>query len=144
MESGPESQRLGRMVLSFRVLRNWSQERLAAAMSELGHSWSQNTVFRIENGQRDIRWDEAVGLAALLEFNLGDAVVDLQRYGARLLELVKLIEEKQGDIKDLIAEGDDISAAIHRWGDPLTSHERAVYQDVLKRARRHGIGKGQR
>lgn len=46
-----------------RLLRRWSQERLAEIMAEIGHSWTQATVSDIESGGRRISIDELAGLA---------------------------------------------------------------------------------
>jgi transcriptional regulator with XRE-family HTH domain len=59
-------ERLGRNVRLLRERAAVSQRQLAEAMAERGHSWHQQTVGRVEDGARPVRFAEAEDLAAIL------------------------------------------------------------------------------
>lgn len=68
-----------------------SQQRVADAMRDLGHKWSQATVWSVERGDRPLRVTEAEDLAAFLRV----ALIDLLGYEASSGEAedrVKLLE----------------------------------------------------
>jgi transcriptional regulator with XRE-family HTH domain len=52
-----------------------TQERLAAEMRDRGFRWSQNTVWKVERGERPLRLSEATAAASIL----GRSVFDLER-----------------------------------------------------------------
>jgi transcriptional regulator with XRE-family HTH domain len=58
--------RLARQFRAARLDSGLSQARLAALMSDLGYAMVQQTINRIESGERDVTIDEAVALAGLL------------------------------------------------------------------------------
>jgi transcriptional regulator with XRE-family HTH domain len=74
MASSAEQQ-LGRRLQRFRAERDWSQERLADAMTAAGIPWNQQTVTRTETARRPIRINEAATLARVLGVPLA-ALVD--------------------------------------------------------------------
>jgi DNA-binding XRE family transcriptional regulator len=61
---------IGDRVRELRTLRGLSQEALASAMSKAGLTWHQATVYKIEIGNRALRYDEAITLAELLNVDL--------------------------------------------------------------------------
>lgn len=63
-------QRIAANVRSLRERKGISQSVLAAAMSERGIPWHQQTVGRIESGQQQLRAAELVELAAVLKTSL--------------------------------------------------------------------------
>lgn len=64
--SPSEAFRLQMPVMRDRKQPRWSQEALAAAVSELGEPMHQATVAKIESGTRGISLDDAMGIAAAL------------------------------------------------------------------------------
>jgi transcriptional regulator with XRE-family HTH domain len=117
-----ESQRLGLLIRAKREAKGWSQERLASEMAARGFPWRQSTLTRIENGQRNILWDEAIAVALLLGFNLGEAepaAFDLQRAEVHY-------EELQSELQHAIEERDRAEEnakrardAYRSWGEML-------------------------
>ena len=63
-------QRLAANMRALRERKDMSQAALAAAMSERGIPWHQQTVGRIEAGQQQVRFAEAVELAEVLKTSL--------------------------------------------------------------------------
>lgn len=63
---GPEAM-LARRLRQLRLARGMSQQDVADHMRDLGHSWYQTTVAKIEKGGRPIRLNEAALLAALFD-----------------------------------------------------------------------------
>lgn len=57
---------LGQNLRRLRTRMDWSQSRLARAMTGRGHPWRQSTVSAIETGRRGIAIEEADVLATLL------------------------------------------------------------------------------
>lgn len=53
-----------------REQKGWPQGRIAETMSALGWPWHQQTVARVEHGDRMVRLGEAVALAAILGIDL--------------------------------------------------------------------------
>jgi transcriptional regulator with XRE-family HTH domain len=60
-------ERLAANVRLLRERRGMSQRQLAEAMAERGHPWHQQTVGRVEEGNRPVRFAEAEDLAAILQ-----------------------------------------------------------------------------
>lgn len=64
-----------RFAANLRILRErrrMSQEKLAQEMVARGWPWRQQTVTKIENGQRMVRFGEATALASSLDVSLND------------------------------------------------------------------------
>lgn len=57
---------LGQKLRRLRTRMDWSQSRLARAMTDHGHPWRQSTVSAIETDRRGITIEEADALATLL------------------------------------------------------------------------------
>jgi hypothetical protein len=57
---------VSRNVAAERTRQKTEQKDLAAAMSTLGHDWTQRTVAEVEGGRRRVSLDELVGLALAL------------------------------------------------------------------------------
>jgi transcriptional regulator with XRE-family HTH domain len=78
-----------RLAANLRILREGrgiSQARLAQEMLAWDWPWRQQTVTRVENGQRMIRLGEAIALASILGVSLGY----LTRPGSEALEAEKV------------------------------------------------------
>ncbi len=82
---------LGQNLRRLRTRMDWSQSRLARAMTDHGHPWRQSTVSAVETGRRGITIEEADALAALLHDSpyrgvFPDNIQDLVRRINRLLD----------------------------------------------------------
>ena len=78
-----------RFAANLRILRERqgvSQVKLAQEMAARGWPWRQQTVTRLENGQRMIRFGEAIALASILGVSLGY----LTRAGSEAIEVEKI------------------------------------------------------
>ena len=62
-----------------------SQQALGDAMRELGHKWSQATVWSVEKGERPLRFAEAADLAAQLDVRMDDLYSEVGALEAALL-----------------------------------------------------------
>lgn len=82
---------LGQNLRRLRTRMDWSQSRLARAMTDHGHPWRQSTVSAVETGRRGITIEEADALAALLHDSpyrgvFPDNIQDLVRRINRILD----------------------------------------------------------
>lgn len=82
---------LGQNLRRLRTRMDWSQARLARAMTDHGHPWRQSTVSAIETGRRGIAIEEADALATLLHDSpyrgvFPDNIQDLVRRISRHLD----------------------------------------------------------
>jgi transcriptional regulator with XRE-family HTH domain len=57
---------------AYRLIRELTQEQLAARMSQLGHEWTAGIVGFVERGDRTLSVDELIGLAVALETGVAD------------------------------------------------------------------------
>jgi transcriptional regulator with XRE-family HTH domain len=64
-------QATGARVLEHRHAGRWSQKGLADEMTARGFAWHQNTVFRVERGERRVTLEEAGVLAEIFSVELG-------------------------------------------------------------------------
>lgn len=79
---GHETDRmLGGAVRSLRAQHRVSQAVVAELMRGNGHQWYQNTVVRVERGERTLAVSEAIDLAAIYGVSLDELVV--MAYGRR-------------------------------------------------------------
>lgn len=65
-------QRIADNLKAIRADNKLSQEKLAAAMTERGYSWHQATVYKVEQGERQVQLGEADALANILGVPLSD------------------------------------------------------------------------
>lgn len=82
---------LGQKLHRLRTRMDWSQSRLARAMTDRGHPWRQSTVSAVETGRRGIAIEEADALATLLHDSpyrgvFPDNIQDLVRRVSRYLD----------------------------------------------------------
>jgi transcriptional regulator with XRE-family HTH domain len=78
-----------RFAANLRILRErrrMSQEKLAQEMLARGWPWRQQTVTKIENGQRMVRFGEAIALASIL----GESLDHFTRPGSEAIEVEKI------------------------------------------------------
>jgi ribosome-binding protein aMBF1 (putative translation factor) len=114
--TGRASRYLGLLVRLRRSVVGWSQEKLAQEMSERleGVRWYQSTVNRIETGGRTVTWDEAVVLAAVLDFDLTEATPEAgeRRAAAAILRHRAEMETAIADYQERW------TAFVNEYGEP--------------------------
>lgn len=69
---GRPSDALTANVRSYRLLRDLTQDGLAARMNRLSHGWGRSTVSAVEARARNVTVDELFGLALSLGVSIGD------------------------------------------------------------------------
>ena len=106
----PADQRFGANLRTLRERKGLSQSALAAAMTERGHLWHQQTVGRVEASRQSVRFAETEALASILRtsldrFTWGSAEANAtefvysagarlaQRYGLAVDAVTRLIAE---------------------------------------------------
>jgi transcriptional regulator with XRE-family HTH domain len=70
-DHGRPSSVLALNIRGYRILRDMTQDLLAAKMTVLGHGWSRSIVSAIESGRRGVTIDEVFGLAILFGVTIG-------------------------------------------------------------------------
>lgn len=68
---GRPSDALAANLRAYRLLRQLTQDGLAARMTELGHGWGRSTVSAVEGTTRNVTVDEMFGLALSLGVAIG-------------------------------------------------------------------------
>lgn len=67
LDDGPVSQYFAINLLRAREERGWTQEQLAARVRDAGVPCSQTTIWKLEQGQREVKLTEAVAIGRALE-----------------------------------------------------------------------------
>jgi transcriptional regulator with XRE-family HTH domain len=93
----------GRKLNSLRTEHGWSQAEVARRMDAYGYSWHQTTVGRIEGGQRPLRLNEVVHVAAMFGVNPIQFLVPNVR-PAGLAEDIKASEEGREAVLEQLKE----------------------------------------
>jgi transcriptional regulator with XRE-family HTH domain len=68
---GRPSDALAANLRAYRLLRNLTQDGLAARMTHVGHGWGRSTVSAVEGRTRNVTVDEMFGLALSLGVTIG-------------------------------------------------------------------------
>lgn len=120
---------IGRAVRHYRDNAELTQTQLARKMQEHAHNWYQVTVARTEAGQRPLRLDEALTLAAILDV----AVEDLYQQPSEVDEYDLLAAELAGSeelLRQLQYELDvsrrHEALVEQRWMDARARYESAL------------------
>jgi transcriptional regulator with XRE-family HTH domain len=71
-ELGRPSDALAANLRAYRLLRQLTQDALAARMTHLGHGWGRSTVSAVESRTRNVTVDELFGLALSLGVMIGE------------------------------------------------------------------------
>jgi transcriptional regulator with XRE-family HTH domain len=88
-------------MLQLRKACGWTQTDLAKRMKQAGFPFHQQTVAKIENGERPVRLSESVALAGILGADLAlmlgqsPSELDFVHYQARIAELEMRISSAQ-------------------------------------------------
>jgi transcriptional regulator with XRE-family HTH domain len=121
----------GRKLGSLRNERGWSQAEVATHMKAYGYSWVQSTVGRIEAGQRPLRLNEVVHVAALfgvspIEFLVPNTTPD------NLQQDIKASEEGRAHVA---AQLEEAKAAVDQHAGAVENYQRLARE--LERADMH-------
>jgi hypothetical protein len=103
------SRRLGALVRERREDLGLSQGALITAMEPYGFGWYQSTLTRLESGTRMVTFDEAVALAAVLDFDLNEAggIGPMKARRRELQERLKEAEAQAVQLRREVAEADE-------------------------------------
>lgn len=97
-----------------RLRGNHSQNRVAQAMRDRGHKWSQATVWSVEKGERPLRLTEAEDLAAFLRCDVKDILTS----GGHAANEVRLLADASIDkLRTVTVALDDALPAALRVRD---------------------------
>jgi transcriptional regulator with XRE-family HTH domain len=107
----------GRLLASLRKERGWSQAEVARRMRPYGYSWVQSTVGRIESGERPLRLNELVHVAAMFGVSPLQLLVP-NVTPARLEEDIRASEDGRSQVAKQLAEAkaELDNASAHRAG----------------------------
>jgi transcriptional regulator with XRE-family HTH domain len=78
-----QAEALAENVRAWRLVRDLTQEELAAGMKARGHEWSAGTVGFVERGDRTVSVDEYVSLAIALDVGTPGALLDVRGIDGR-------------------------------------------------------------
>jgi transcriptional regulator with XRE-family HTH domain len=121
----------GRKMALLRQERGWSQAQTARSMKPYGYNWAQSTVARIESGERPLRLNEVVHVAALFNVSPIELLVPTSTPG-RLKEDIKASEEGREFVRRQLEEA---KAELARHSDAVKNYERLERE--LQRADMH-------
>lgn len=115
-----------------------SQQNLANAMRERGHKWSQGTVWKVEQGERPLRYTEALDLGEILGIDSrrlvdGSLAVKAERHYRRFHSQARSAVLK---IEEGVRELLQAQAALGEQGDigKLHPETTAAIQEVTPEA----------
>jgi transcriptional regulator with XRE-family HTH domain len=100
--------RFGENLRAARERREVSQEGLARAMTERGHSWYASTVYKTEHGERTVGFHEAEDLAAILR-----VTTDRFTWAGPEATAVMLMSGTTGRLREAWREVADSAARLH-------------------------------
>ncbi len=133
---------------NLRILREregMSQVKLAQEMSARGWPWRQQTVTRIENGQRMVRFGEATAVAAILRtsldrFTWASAEANETEFvyaaGARLRQSYEAVAEA---VCHLLANAGIAERVLERHRDSKYERVREARDDVAARIQEYSL-----
>lgn len=93
-------QRIAANLKAIREDVGMSQEQVATAMSERGYSWHQATVYKVENGGRQVQLGEADALAKVFDVPLDRMIGTTARAvaSARLASLNRTVGQRRSEL----------------------------------------------
>lgn len=111
--------RFGANIRFWRDVVRLSQADLGSQMAERGHPWRQQTVAKVESGERPVRVGEAITLAELLGRDIGDLFLPSQD--------VTRIRSLQGKTDEVIScFGEAIAKIVRLWGSRSTLEDSLI------------------
>lgn len=116
MHQPSANERFATQMREQRARKEWSQRRLAEELKSLGMKLDPSAVTRIENGQREPRYSEAVAIAAALQFPISVAVGTSQAHDLATAATIWL--DKLGQVT---REGEAIVGLSEQLSDDATS-----------------------
>lgn len=133
VDTAAKERAVGANVLALRDLAGVSQQALAQRMRDMGHKWSQATVWAVEKGERALRFSEAQDLVRALDEPLWklelptralQAASQAGRVQARAAAVVRavfdFIDEQEG-LRALVGDDDMSSYGDIAYGLVLES-----------------------
>ncbi len=124
----PADERFGANVRTERERGGMSQSALAAAMTERGHTWHQQTVTRVEGGRQSLRLAEAEDLAAILKTSVDRLTWTTREASAGLL--MDSVIARANNAWEQIADGTNhLLFALRQLGTTVGEAERARCYD---------------
>ena len=115
---GSPDERLGANLRALREDRGMSQSALAAAMTERGYRWHQQTVTRVEAGEQPVRFGELEQLAEILRTS-----VDRFRWTQPEASATEYIYSAGTRV---VRSADDVAKAVHRLLADIAAAERTL------------------
>lgn len=96
-------QRVGKNVQKFRIAAGKTQAELAATISTATSQIPQQTILKIEQGTRPLKYLEAVRVCAALKIDLQDLMVDDISIDADFMECITTLRQCDTEIESLAA-----------------------------------------
>lgn len=125
---------VGRNVRDCRVAAGMSQAALADALSKSGERLAQQTVLKIEQGIRPLKFAEAVRVSELLGIPLG-ALTKVSRQAAGEVYLTSLIDKVRQLHADLETLAEQLSKPLADLALAVDGNQRLVKADRASSAR---------
>ncbi|WP_020170847.1 helix-turn-helix domain-containing protein [Gordonia polyisoprenivorans] len=126
--------RFARNMVAYREARGMTQKDLVAALQSQG--WTsvyQNTISRIEKGDRPVRYGEALAIARV--FGVSVEKFTLTPTESRLAIELAMMRQRYFDVRVELARLDDVQQARRRDRDAL----RVALREAIQKARSAGI-----
>jgi transcriptional regulator with XRE-family HTH domain len=101
--TGRPSEVLAENLRAYRLLRNMTQDELAARMAHLCHGWSRSTVSAVEGTSRNVTIDELFGLAVSVGVTIGQLLDPTGPDHTRRLSLDVGLRESDGGEAEPVA-----------------------------------------
>jgi transcriptional regulator with XRE-family HTH domain len=125
------------------LMTHWSQADLAGRLTELGLSLPQQTINRIEHGERPLKFEEARAIADLL----GVTVASLAQHfsnetvaaAAALIQRAKIVKTRT---EESIEENRDIQQRQEAWARHMIEVQEQQIRDAEQQLRDHARSEG--
>lgn len=141
----------GDEIRRLRKAQHWSQEELARRMAVYGYDWHQTTVGRTESGERPLRLNEVVHLAALfrvpvtqfllpVDLTLKQIDKEITWQAKAREEIRERAETYRGTLVSYDAQADEFRKKYKELADEL---EQATSQLEILRGLREILARGQ-
>lgn len=142
---GSPDERFGANVRALREGKGMSQSALAAAMTERGYPWHQQTVGRVEAGQQSVRFGEIEELAEILKTSVdrfrwtqpeASAAGYIYSAGTRV---VRSAEDVANAVRRLLADLAAAERTLAMTADTPYPRAQEARRDTAARVETHGL-----
>uniref|UniRef100_UPI00359CA509 helix-turn-helix domain-containing protein n=2 Tax=Bifidobacterium adolescentis TaxID=1680 RepID=UPI00359CA509 len=148
---------IGKNLCRLRTQANISMDILAAKMRERGNKWTKATVYKIEQGERALRFQEGIDIAQCLgmdttqtlrELSLDGYGIEIDNARKRLSESYNAMMENALEFGRARAFFDRVVEAYTPFGpedvpiqfkEPLTNDEREKIREMLQKYSNHNV-----